>query len=118
MKTRVKGLLERKLEDAGRRKRFEDAYSSFQLEVQILNAMEKKGWTFADLAQALGTHKSNISRDLSAGRINSATVSRLVRIGAVLGLQFLPLFVPKQAGKDIVPKIQQLVSIHMPRKGP
>ena len=111
MKTRVKGLLERKLEDAGRRKRFDDAYSAFQIEVQILNAMEKKGWTFADLAQALGTHKSNISRDLSAGRINSATVSRLVRSGAVLGLQFLPLFIPMQAGKDVMPKIQKIIKV-------
>ncbi len=110
MKTRVKGLLERKLEDVSRRKRFAEAYSAFQIEVQILNAMEKKGWTFSDLARALGTHKSNISRDLSAGRINSATVSRLTRIAAVLGLEFLPIFIPKQAGNKMRSRIQKLVT--------
>lgn len=109
MKTKAKGLLNRKLEDPVFRKRFEQGYAAFQLEVQILTAMEKKGWSLTDLAKALHTQKSNISRDLMAGGINSASVSRLAKIGAVLGLQFLPLFVPVQDGKSLIPKIQKLV---------
>lgn len=110
MKTKEKSLVERELEDPVRRKRFEKAYEAFKIEVQILNAMEKKGWSFADLARALGTHKSNISRDLSAGGINSATVSRLARIGAVLGLRFVPVYVPERSGEAMAEQIRRIVS--------
>ena len=110
MKTRPKGQLNRKLEDPVYRARFDEGYFGFQIEVQILLSMEKKGWSFADLARAVGTQKSNISRDLSNGGINSATVSRLYRIAEALGLQFLPIFVPKRMGKDVLPKIQKLVA--------
>jgi len=112
MKTRTKvvGQLNRQLQDPVYRARFEKEYAVFKLEMQILVAMEKRGWTFADLAKAVGTSKSNISRDLSAGKINSATVSRLVRIGEALGLRFIPLFIPEKSAAKLAPKIQRLVA--------
>ena len=106
---KVQGLLDRKLADPVYRRRFERAYAAFELEVQILNALEKKGWSYNDLAKAMHTSKGNISRDLSAGKINSATVSRIVRIGQALGMVFLPLFIPRQREKEVLAKLQELV---------
>src|SRR5258707_582487 len=96
-KTKVIGQLNRELQDPAYRARFEKEYAVFRLEMQILVAMEKRGWTYSDLAKAVGTSKGNISRDLAGGKINSATVPRLVRIGEALGLRFLPLFIPEKA---------------------
>jgi len=104
------GHLNRKLQDPAYRERFEKEYSLFQLEVQILLAMEKRGWSYADLAKAVGTSKSNISRDLSGGRINSATVTRLTRIADALGLRFLPLLVPKKPDAELESKIRALIA--------
>ena len=111
MKTKTKsvGYLNRKLEDPAYRKRADARYAMFQLEVQILLAMEKRGWTFADLAKAVGTSKGNISRDLSGGMINSATLPRLARIGEALGLRFVPLFIPEQSVAELEPKIRKLI---------
>lgn len=109
-KPKAVGYLNRKLLDPVYRARFEKEYALFQLEVQILLAMEKRGWTYADLAKAVGTSKSNISRDLSGGGINSATVSRLVRIGEALGLRFLPVFVPEKRAANVAPKIRELIA--------
>lgn len=109
-KIKPTGYLNRKLQDPAYKKRFEKEYAVFQLEVQILLAMEKRGWTYADLAKAVGTSKSNISRDLAGGRINSATVSRLVRIGEALGLRFVPLFIPEKSAARLQPKIQELLA--------
>lgn len=106
---KAKGLLERKLENPDYRRRFEAGYAEFQLEVQILNALEKKHWTYSDLARALHTQKSNISRDLGAGKINSATVSRLAKIGEALGLKFLPLFVPEKQEQAVLTKLRMWV---------
>jgi len=108
-KPKVAGYLNRKLQDPVYRDRFEKEYAVFQLEVQILLAMEKRGWTFTDLAKAVGTSKGNISRDLSGGRINSATVTRLTRIADALGLRFLPLFVPKMTDAELELKIRALL---------
>lgn len=109
-KKKVKGLLERKLEDAEYRKRFEEGYAAFELEVQILNALERKGWTFSDLARVMHTRKSNISRDLSAGKIRSATVSRVAKMGKALGLRFLPVFIAQNRERALLPKIHRLLA--------
>ena len=72
-KSHIKGLLERRLDDPEQKKRHEERYEAFKLEVQILEALETKRWSYADLAQATGTSKSNVSRDLRAGGILSAS---------------------------------------------
>lgn len=108
-KNKVVGMLNKELEDPEFRKAFEQAGFEFELEEQILHAMEAKGWSYADLAKAVGTQKSNISRDLNGG-INSATVARLLKIAEALGLRFVPLFVPKRAEKEVLPKIKKLLA--------
>jgi len=110
MRHKMKSILDKKMEEPAYRKRFEQRYPLFKLEVQILNAIEEKGWTLTDLAKAMHTHKGNISRDLSAGRIRSATLSRIVKIGDALGLVFFPLFVSEKKGNSILPKIHKLLA--------
>lgn len=110
-KIRVKSQIERDLENLEYRKRYEAGYEAFKLEVQILNALEEKGWSFTKLARVMHTSKSNISRDLSGGGIRSATVSRLAKMGEALGLKFLPLFVPEKREKSVVHKIHRLLAV-------
>ena len=109
-KPKVVGYLNRKLQNPAYRERFETESALFKLEVQILLAMEDRRWSYANLARAVGTSKGNISRDLSGGRINSATVKRLTRIADALGLRFLPLFVPKRTDAELAPKIRALLA--------
>jgi len=52
---RVKGLLDRKLENAAYRARFERNYPAFVLEVLLLKALERKGWTFDHPPRTLNT---------------------------------------------------------------
>lgn len=112
--TKYKSMLEKKFaEDPEFQKNVEDGEPGFELEVQILNAMEARDWTYADLAKAIGTQKSNISRDLNGG-INSATVSRLVKIANALGLRFVPIFVLKSTEKEAVLKLRKLVAAYAP----
>ena len=108
-KGKSKSLFEKKMADSKFRQRFEKQYPAFELEVQILNALEKKGWTYSKLAKAMGTSKSNISRDLSARRIRSATISRIVKMAQVLDSDFIPLFIPQTKEAEVLPKIQKLV---------
>jgi transcriptional regulator with XRE-family HTH domain len=109
-KPKVVGYLNRKLQDPAYRQRFEKEAALFRVEMQILIALEDRGWSYADLAKAVGTSKGNISRDLSGGRINSATVKRLTRIADALDLRFIPLFVPKKSVARLAPKIRALLA--------
>ena len=93
---KYKSLIEKKMQDPNYRKRFDQRHAAFLLEVQILNALQEKGWSFSDLAKAMHTNRGNISRDLSAGGIRFATVPRLIKLGKALGLRFLPIFVPEK----------------------
>jgi len=111
MKNRIKSLLERKMKDPTYRSRFERNYPAFTLEVQILKAMERKDWTYGDLAKALATSKSNVSRDLSAGGIRSASLPRLARMAEVLDMEFVPLMIEQKRRKKIYPKICELAAI-------
>ena len=104
-----RGLLEKKLLDPVYRRRFNEGFSAFELEVQVLNALERRGMTYTDLARLLHTSKSNISRDLSAGGINSATVARVARIGEALGMTFFPILVPKEQEQRFVAVLQRLL---------
>ncbi len=107
---KVKGLIERKLENHEYRKKFEAGYRAFELEVQILNALESKKWSYSDLARVMHTNKSNISRDLSAGGIHSASVGRIEKMAAALGFKFLAVFVPVSREKEVLPKIHKLLA--------
>ena len=72
----MKGSLNRKLENPKYRKKFKRGYAFFKLEVQILLAMEDKGWTYDDLAKAIGTSRQNVWRDLKNGGLQKGTKGR------------------------------------------
>lgn len=110
MKNQIKarGMLAKKLEDPDYSRRFEEGFEAFELEVQILNTLEAKGWSYAKLAEATQTSKSNISRDLSGGGLLTATLSRLRRIADALGMRLVMLLIPKDQAHFIVPKLEDI----------
>ncbi len=109
MKHKVKSLLERKKGNPDYRKRHEESYELLKLGIQILNILEKKHMTYSDLAKAMHTQKSNISRDLKGGGIKNASLSRIQKIADAIGMKFLPIFLPKRKANDLLPKIHRLV---------
>jgi transcriptional regulator with XRE-family HTH domain len=111
MKTneRVRGTLARQLENPEFRKGFEEGYAAFELEVQILNAMEHKGWSYSKLAEVVHTSKGNISRDLKAGGILSASFSRIARMADALGMKLVALLIPKEQASYVLPRIEDIV---------
>jgi len=108
-KNQPKGLIGKKLEDPEYRKLQEERYAAFKLEAQILRALEKKGWTYSDLAKATNTYKSNISRDLKAGGILTASLSRISNMAEALGMKLIALLVPKEHEPYMLLKIEELV---------
>ena len=77
------------------RKNFEREHQEFQLEIQLLNELEEQGLTYEKFAQKIGSSKGNISRDLKSRGLKRATVDRVVRMAQALGLEFVPLLLPK-----------------------
>lgn len=108
-RTKVRGKLNRQFENLEFRKRFDEGYGAFELEVQVLNALERKGWSYAKLAEATGTSKSNVSRDLKSGGILSASFSRISRIAEALGMRLVALLIPKDQAEFIVPQLHDIV---------
>jgi DNA-binding phage protein len=109
-KWRVKSQLARDLENPEYQKRFESDYEAFKLEVQLLLALERKHWSYSDLARAVGTHKSHISRDLKAGGLASASISRIAKMAKALGLKFVPLCISEKKIKQALPVLKRLVA--------
>ena len=101
-------MLAKKLEDPEYAKRFEEGFEAFELEVQILNALEAKSWSFAKLAEMMQTSKSNISRDLSGGGLLTATLSRVRKMADALGMKLVMLLIPKDQAHFIVPKLEDI----------
>ena len=109
-KRKFKSLIDREMENPKFRKLFEQEYEALKLEIQILTALERQELTYSDLAKALHTSKSNISRDLKGGGISTATLARVFKIAEAIGMRFIPLLVPKKKEKNILPKIQRLLA--------
>ncbi|TPW19014.1 MAG: hypothetical protein FD126_3111 [Elusimicrobia bacterium] len=112
MKSRgkAKGLLARKMEDPDYRRRHEESYELFKLEVQFLNALARKRWTYSDLAKVMGTQKSAISRDLKGHGLQNASMDRIAKMAEALGLRFIPFCVAENKAKQALPLIQKLVA--------
>ena len=98
----MKGSLNRQLEDPKYREEFERRYELFQLEVQILLAMEDRGWSYEDLARAVGTTRQNIWRDLKNGGLHKASLDRIDRIAGALGLSVHHFLVSHKNEKKIL----------------
>ena len=109
---KIKGQLERDLEDPEYRKRFEAEYEAFKLEVQFLLALERKHWSYSDLARAVGTHKGHISRDLKGRGMSSASISRVSKMAEALDMKFIPLCIPEKSLKHALPVIKKLVGTY------
>lgn len=108
-KPQSKGMIEKKLESPDYLKRHEERYSAFKLEAQLLYAIERKKWSYDDLAKVMQTQKSNISRDLKAGGILKASISRISKMADALGMHLVTLLVPKDQVGYALPKIEDIV---------
>jgi len=106
----MKGMLNRKLEDGTFRESFDHGYKLFQLEVQILNALEDKGWSYAELAKAVGTSKQNIWRDLKNGGLHKASLDRVSKIAEVLGLRLHTILISQKKEKALLPKLHRILA--------
>lgn len=103
------GSLNLKLQDPKYRAEFERKYEFFKLEVQILLAMEDKGWTFADLARAAGIHRQNVWRDLKNGGLHKASLERLARYAQALGLHLHHFLLSSKQEKRVLPQIRKVL---------
>lgn len=108
-KTKATGVLERKMSDPAYRKRHEKSYELFKLEVQLLNALERKHWSYSDLAKVMGTQKSAISRDLKGGGLQKASMDRIAKMAEALGLKFVPFCVAESKVKQALPVLRKLL---------
>jgi hypothetical protein len=109
-KTKPRGLLARKMEDPAYRKRHEESYELLNLEVQLLNALEKKHWTYADLARVMHTQKSAISRDLKGGGLRTASMARVAKMAEALGMRFFPFCVAENKASLVLPVIMKMAA--------
>ena len=90
-----KSLFERQMEKRHFQENYEREYQEFKLEMQFLLALEQQGLTYEKFAKKIGSSKGNISRDLKGRGLQKATVERIVKMAQALGLEFLPLLLPK-----------------------
>ena len=90
-----KSLFEREMESPSFRKKYKENKKSLRLELQILDALEKKHLTFETFAKRVGTQKSNVSRDLKGKGLWTATIGRVERMAKALDCDFVPLFLPR-----------------------
>lgn len=104
-------MLARKMENPDYRRRHEESYELLKLEVQLLNALERKHWTYADLARAMRTQKSAISRDLKGGGLRSASMARVARMAKVLGLRLFSFCVAEEKAGRVLPVIKKLATV-------
>lgn len=109
-KDKPRGLLARKMADPAYRKRHEESYELLKLEVQLLHALEKKHWTYADLARAMHTQKSAVSRDLKGGGLRSASMARVARMAEVLGLRLFSFCVEENKASRFLPVIRKMAA--------
>ena len=109
-KTKVRSLFDREMENPDFRRRFQEEYELFKLEVQLLTALEQSGLTYEQLARAINSHKGNISRDLKGNGIANASLSRIRKLADALGMTFIPLLIAKKNLPRILPQLEKLMA--------
>lgn len=109
-KEKPRSLLERKMQDPAYRKRHEESYELLKLEIQLLNALERKHWTYADLAKVMHTQKSAISRDLKGGGLETASMARIAKMAEALGLRLVSFCVDEEKVGQVLPLIKKLAA--------
>ena len=103
-------LFDREMKKASFRKKYEEKYPLFKIEVQLLNELERNGLTYVEFAEAIGTKKSNISRDLKGGGIQHITLQRLKKMAAALNCDLVPLIIPRDREEKVLPQIRKLLA--------
>ena len=94
-----KTLIEKEMERPGFLEKYLRERTEFELEVQILRALEDRGFTYEEFAEKIGTSKGNVSRDLKSRGLGRASLERIQKMADALGLEFLPLLLPKNKKK-------------------
>ena len=107
----MKGELNRLLENPEYKAKFGHRQRFFKLEVQILLALEDKGWSFSDLARATGLHRQNVWRDLKNGGLHKASLDRVSRYAEALGLHAHHLLLTPQQERKILPQIHKALCV-------
>ncbi len=107
---KAKSTFDREMENPEFRNLFEESWPAFQVEVQLLKALEGKQWSYSDLAKVLHTQKSAISRDLKGGGIRSASITRIAKMAEALGMRFIPFCVSEKKAREILPAIKKLLA--------
>src|SRR6185437_3063764 len=103
----MKSMLNKKLEDPKYRAEFEHRQRFLKLEVQILLALEDKGWSYQDLEKATGIHRQNIWRDLKNGGLHKASLERVARYAEALGLHVYHFLLNPEQEKKILPRLEK-----------
>lgn len=93
--SKSKTLFEKELERSGFREKYYRERTEFELELQILRALEERGYTYEEFARKIGTSKGNVSRDLKIRGLGKASMERIQKMAEALGLEFVPLLLPK-----------------------
>ena len=94
-----KSLFDKEIEKSEFKKRYWKEREEFKLELQFLNALEESGLTDDQFAKKIGTSRGNISRDLKGKGLNRATISRLQKMASAIGMDLLPILLPKDRVK-------------------
>ncbi|OGR87008.1 MAG: hypothetical protein A3A86_04725 [Elusimicrobia bacterium RIFCSPLOWO2_01_FULL_60_11] len=103
----MKGMLNQKLENPKYKAGFEHSQRFFKLEVQILLALEDRGWSYEDLAKATGIHRQNIWRDLKNGGLHKASLDRVAHYAEALGLHAYHFLLNPKQERKILPRLEK-----------
>ena len=115
----MKGHLNKKLENPNYQSESKHRQRFFKLEVQILLALEDRGWTYEDLAKVTGIHKQNIWRDLKNGGLHRASLERISRYAEALGLHAYHILLISKQEKKFIPQIEKaLLAAQQQQLGP
>ena len=94
-KTKRRSLFDREMAKSSFRSKYRTEKKAFEVEVQILRAIEQNGITMMDLADISGMQLSNVSRDLSQKKIRRATLPKIAKYADALDRDFVPLLLPR-----------------------
>lgn len=99
MNKKQKTLFEKEMENSRFKSAFEQERTEFELELQMLQALEDSGLIYEDFAKKVGTSKGNVSRDLRVGGLKKASLDRIQRMAAALNMDCITILLPKSPRK-------------------
>lgn len=94
-----KTLFVKKMANPCLREKYSRERAQFKIELQILQALENAGYTYEQFAKKIGSSKGNVSRDLKGRGLGKASIKRIQKMAEALGLEFVPLLLPKDKKK-------------------